>query len=97
MQSLFGLVWFDDMKNRGRRYFCVEGIKSIPKHPKRDNVTLDLHPTRVTSKGQKHHDKIMSSGAGDKVMNEIKKKLAAYNKEEELGLLMFFELLIIAF
>ena len=27
-------------------HFCVEGIDSIPKHPKREKVTLDLQPTR---------------------------------------------------
>ena len=77
------LVLYADMKDKGRRHFCVEGIESIPKHPKRENVTLDLHPTRVTSKRQKLQDKIKSSGAGDKVMEEIRKKLAAYKKKEE--------------
>ena len=52
------LVLYADMKDKGRRHFCVEGIESIPKHPKRENVTLDLHPTRVTSKRQKLQDKI---------------------------------------
>ena len=73
------------MKDKGglRRHLCVEGIESIPKHPKREKVTLDLHPTRLSSKRQKLQDKIKSSGAGDKVMDEIKKKLVAYKKKEE--------------
>ena len=71
------------MKDKGRRHLCVEGIESIPKHPKREKVTLDLHPTRVLAKRQKLQDKIKSSGAGDKVMDEIKKKLDAYKNREE--------------
>ena len=77
------MVLYADMKDKGRRYFCVEGIESISKHPKRENVTLDLHPTRVTSKRQKLQDKIKSTGAGDKVMEEIRKKLVAYKKKEK--------------
>jgi hypothetical protein len=37
----------------------------------------------VTSKRQKLQDKIKSSGAGDQVMDEIKKKLVAYKKKKE--------------
>ena len=40
-----GLVLFADMKNKGRRLFCVEGIESIPKHPKKEKGTLDLKPS----------------------------------------------------
>ena len=74
---------FADMKNKGRRHFCVEGIESIPKHPKRVKITLDLKPTSVFSKRQRLLNNIKSSGAEDKVMDEIKKKLAAYKKKEE--------------
>ena len=77
------MVLFADMKDKGRRQFCVEAIASIPKHPKREKVTLDLHPTRLSSKRQKLQDKIKSSGAGGKVMDEIKKRLVAYKKKEE--------------
>ena len=70
------------MKDRGRRHLCAEGIESIPKHPKREKVTLDLYPTRLSSKRQKLQDKVKSSGAGDKVVDEIKKKLVAYKKKE---------------
>ena len=72
---------FADMENKGRRHFCVEGIESIPKHPKRVKITLDLKPTRVSSKRQKFLDNIKSSGAEDKVMDAIKKKLVAYKKK----------------
>ena len=75
---------FADMKDKGRRHVCVEGIESIPtKRPKREKVTLDLTPTRSSAKRQKLQDKIKSSGARDKVMDEIKKKLDAYKKRKE--------------
>ena len=77
------MVLFADMKDTDRRHFCVEGIESIPKHPKREKVTLDLQPTRLSSKRQKLQDGFKSSGADDKVMAEIKKKLEAYKKKEE--------------
>ena len=77
------LVLFVDMRDKGRRYFFVEGIESIPKHPKREKVILDLQPTRLSSKRRKLQDKIKSSGAGDEVMDGIMKKLEAYKKKEE--------------
>ena len=57
-------VLFADMKEKGRRHFCVEGIESIPKHPKREKVILDLQPTRLASKRQKLQEKVKSSGDG---------------------------------
>ena len=60
------LVLFAVMTDKGRRHFCVEGIESIPKHPKREKVTLDLQPTRLSSKRQKLQD-IESSPQGLKI------------------------------
>ena len=77
------MVLFADMKNKGRRHFCVEGIESTSKHPKRETVTLDLQPTRLSYKRQTLLDSIKSSRAEDKVMDEIKKKRVAYTKKRE--------------
>ena len=77
------LVLFAEMENKGKRHFCVEGIESIPEAPKKEKVTMDLQPIRMSNKRQKLQNKVKSAGANDKVLAEIKKKLAGYKKKED--------------
>ena len=72
------LVLYDDMENKGSRHFCVEGIESIPKAPKKAKVNMDLQPSRMSAKRQKLQNNVKSQGANDKLNAEIKKKLEAY-------------------
>ena len=77
------MVLFAEMENKGKRHFCVEGIESIPEAPKKEKVTMDLQPIRMSNKRQKLQNKVKSSGANDKVLAEIKKKLEGYKKKED--------------
>ena len=77
------LVLFAEMENNGKRHFCVEGIESIPQGPTREKVTMDLQPVRLSAKRQKLQNKVKSSGANDKVLAEVKKKLEGYKKKED--------------
>ena len=61
----------------------IEGIESIPEAPKKEKVTMDLHPIRMSNKRQKLQNKVKSVGANDKVLAEIKKKLEGYKKKED--------------
>ena len=81
------MVMFNDMKNKGKRHFCIEGIESIPQSTNsRDDVSMELQPERKSAKRQKRNDKI-TAGALEKRNAELAKALAAYsnaaaNKEE---------------
>ena len=70
------------MENKDGRYFCVEGMASIPKSSI-DEVkeTCDLKPQRLSAKRQKLIDKVNSSGTEARRMAEIQKELVAYKKE----------------
>lgn len=73
------MVMFKDMKNNGKRHFCIEGMESIPENAKpRDEVSRELQPERKSAKRQKRNDKI-AAGALEKRNAELAKALAAYS------------------